>query len=36
MFTLNFSCVNIGTHNIVRFADIYTGIFGGNKLLAVF
>ena len=33
MFTINFSCVNIGTRNIARFVGIYSGSLGQNKLL---
>ena len=35
MFTIDFSCVNIGTRNIARFVGIYSGNLGENKLLAV-
>ncbi|TLX46663.1 hypothetical protein C1E24_12415 [Pseudoalteromonas phenolica] len=35
MFTMNFSCVNIGTRNIARFVGIYSGILGENKLLGI-
>ena len=33
MFTMNFSCANIGTRNIARFACIFMGNLGENKLL---
>ena len=33
MFTISFSCVNIGTRNIARFVGIYSGNLGENKLL---
>ena len=33
MFTIDFSCVNIGTRNIARFVGIYSGNLGENKLL---
>jgi len=36
MFTLNFSCVNIGAHILARFACIFMGNLGKNKLLSLF
>ena len=35
MFTIDISCVNIGTRNIARFVGIYSGNLGENKLLSI-